>query len=1155
MCKANHSLTACLCFYYSTMNIIPILWMCLIIVSQPAHSLHLMVTVNSNGTSSIFCCLFGFCTCNSFSNALFHIQNNTMINIISPVVSLDTLMHIQRKSNITITSKDGTKVICSGVGSLVFSACSDVTIEAVTWDHCGDMKYPNVAGVGFYDSISNISIINCTFQQFTLCATVYVEIQTGDIKVVNSKFIFNAISSASVCHIYSTLLVTSSGDINIVIYNSMFYLNGNSSQGSGISNGSLFIVLRNQITQSVLIKNSSFISNGIRSMYIIRGTKIIFDEVIVSNNRFGTFLWVYEKLDVISSQFTWNKNGALDVWLRSDVKIELFNSTFANNSATANTFGTALYVITSNNSTVSISLCNFYDNVGGNSIVYINSLLPFDLLSIFDNVLISSSNFKNNKNGSALQVAKSFLTFNSTTLFQDNSAKSGAAVYITESSQISVDDGSMVQFINNTASLRGGALYIDLTNCHDHGIVFTNFTRYDSISFIKNSAKLSGNSIYFDIPNSCDVIRDYTNNDSAAYVPYKFTYIQSRSAIGPAIATSPYEIKLCSTATKSDCSKSMNNSLHVTEDEVMLGQPIYFNTTLYDYFNTAAEATNLQVNCINCGFKYRPLDNEVLVQNGSSNRLEILSTNANTGLENHFNITLNLSSSFSPEYKQLIATLAITLSPCYNGYIFNKVSQQCECYSKDDQVQCEEDNVSIKLGYWFGKFSGKHSISLCHNNYCNFFTHMHRKETRTEFYNLPKEIDDQCNSHRTGVACGQCSEGYTLAYNSPDCIGVKKCSSEMFALVVVLTTLYWIVMISMLFGVAYFLNTQQISLGYLYGITFFYSIVDILLVTNLHLTDAVFYTATILSSFAKLNPQFLGRLCFIENLDAVDQQFIHYCHVVFISIILIIIYFMARCNNRALLYVNRGIMQVTCFILLFSYTSSSSASLLLLRAMKFKDIDGLYTYLSPHLKYFANRHAAYASVAILCVLLITIGFPLLLVLEPLLVKVLNKHFNNDRCIAHFLKRQVCFARIKLLLDQFQECYKDQHRWFAAYYLICRLVIMLITYYANGDYNYMIYYLQTACVIIAMTHIWIQPYKNDLLNVMDTLILMIMLLVVNINASGFSTSTTTAIAICLILSPLVLLLVVGFKKLLTFKFMKIQPNLDDEFDLELRPIPK
>ena len=399
-----------------------------------------------------------------------------------------------------------------------------------------------------------------------------------------------------------------------------------------------------------------------------------------------------------------------------------------------------------------------------------------------------------------------------------------------------------------------------------------------------------------------------------------------------------------------------------------------------------------------------------------------------------------------------------------------------------------------------------------------------------------------------------CSEGYTIAYNSPECISLEKCSTGMTVLVVVLTALYWIAIIAILFGVAYYLNTRQVSLGYLYGITFFYSIVDILLVTNLHKSDGVFYTATILSSFAKLNPQFLGRLCFIENLDAIDQQFIHYTHVVFTSIILIAIYIAGKCNKRIFFYVNRCIVPVTCFLLLFAYTSLTSTSLLLLRAVKFDGIDGLYTYLSPHLKYFVNRHAAYASVAILCGLLVTIGFPFLLLIQPLMIKICDKYLNKSTWklnIEVVMKKNV---KIKLVLDQLQDCYKDQHRWFAAYYLICRLVIMLITYYANDDYNYMIYYLQTACVVITMTHIWIQPYKDDVLNIMDTVILLIMLLIVNLSAFSFSTLVTTGIAISLIIAPLLLLFSVGVKKFLILRIKKCQPNVEDNFNLNGRNAP-
>ena len=382
---------------------------------------------------------------------------------------------------------------------------------------------------------------------------------------------------------------------------------------------------------------------------------------------------------------------------------------------------------------------------------------------------------------------------------------------------------------------------------------------------------------------------------------------------------------------------------------------------------------------MNCGSKYRLLDNKILVQNGLKNSISILSVNADSDLENDVNVTLKLFS-YSPNHKQLIATLSLTLSSCYNGFLFNKPSQQCECYNKDDYIQCEGDAASIKLGYWFGIFSGKYTLSLCNSDYCNFFTH--RKETKYGFYNLPAEIDDQCNPHRTGVACGQCSKGYTLAYNSLDCISVDKCSPGMIVLVLVLTALYWIAIVAILFVVAYYLKMQaKVSLGYLYGIMYFYSTVDILLASNLHITNQVFYTVSTLSSFAKPNPQFLGRLCFIKNLDTIDQQFIHYYHVVFISVILIGIAITAKYCKRIAFYVDHCIMQVVCLFLLLSYSSLTSISLLLLRPLKFTGSDDLHTYLSPHLKYFTKQHAAYVSVAIFYGLLITTYSTYLLV-EP-----------------------------------------------------------------------------------------------------------------------------------------------------------------------------
>ena len=630
--------------------------------------------------------------------------------------------------------------------------------------------------------------------------------------------------------------------------------------------------------------------------------------------------------------------------------------------------------------------------------------------------------------------------------------------------------------------------------------MFTNITKYDAISFINNSAKLSGNSIYFSFHKYCDVIRNHTRNDSAAFIPYKFNYTQSHIITGSPIATTPYEMNLCSSP-KCELVTGTNSSKCIIHSNIMLGQPLYFNTTVCDYFYVVAEASYFQVNCINCGTKYRLFDDKILVQSGLKSNISFLSVNSDRDLQNDTNITLTLLS-YSPNiYKQLTATLSLKLSSCYNGFTFNKKSQKCECYNKYGFIRCEGDAVSIKLGYWFGDFSGQHTISLCGSNYCNFFS-TRRKETSNGFYNLPEKINDQCNPHRTGVACGECSEGYTLAYNSPDCISEDKCSPGMMVLVLVLTILYWIAILVFLFGVAYYLKMQaKMSIGYLHGIIYFYSTVDILLCNNLYVTDQVFYTVTSLSSFAKLNP---GRLCFITDLEAVDQQFIHYFHVVLIAMILVGIVIVAKISKNMAFYIDHCIVQVVCLFLLLSYSSLTSISFLLLRSLKLSNIDGLHTYLSPHLKYFTNHHAVYGSVAIFCVLLVILCFLIFLLTQPCLWlcmtnKVTPKYKKCKRFkrwirrywfrirwhIRSFLAKRIDFIKINQIIYLFQDCYKDHCRWFASYYLICRLVIMLITYFANNDYNNMIYYLQTACVVIVLIHILVQPYKSDTLNLIDT----------------------------------------------------------------------
>ena len=134
---------------------------------------------------------------------------------------------------------------------------------------------------------------------------------------------------------------------------------------------------------------------------------------------------------------------------------------------------------------------------------------------------------------------------------------------------------------------------------------------------------------------------------------------------------------------------------------------------------------------------------------------------------------------------------------------------------------CAGSSLTIKRGYWFGSVTGKLTVALCPINYCNFTC----CDTSNGYYHLSSVRDNQCRLHRSGAACGSCTDGYTLSFNSVKCVDTESCTVGQMILVILLSVIYWIVMVILVFPLMYY----QVDIDYLYGITYYYSIADIIL--------------------------------------------------------------------------------------------------------------------------------------------------------------------------------------------------------------------------------------------------------------------------------------------------------------------------------------
>jgi len=195
-----------------------------------------------------------------------------------------------------------------------------------------------------------------------------------------------------------------------------------------------------------------------------------------------------------------------------------------------------------------------------------------------------------------------------------------------------------------------------------------------------------------------------------------------------------------------------------------------------------------------------------------------------------------------------------------------------------------------------------------------------------------------------------------------------------------------------------------------------------------------------------------------------------------------------------------------------------------MRPLTFHGADNVYIYVSPDIEYLHGHHLVYAIVALLFTIVIVIGLLLMLAWEP------------------FLNSKINFTKIKSLLDQFQGCYKDEYHYFAAYYMICRLVIITIIIANSSDDFIVRYLLITACVIMDLIHQIFKPYSNSLLNIFDGIILHFLVLVSVLPLVEFFDSFKTDLVVGIIFVIIILPSVIFTAMLLVINKRKVKKLL-------------
>lgn len=462
-------------------------------------------------------------------------------------------------------------------------------------------------------------------------------------------------------------------------------------------------------------------------------------------------------------------------------------------------------------------------------------------------------------------------------------------------------------------------------------------------------------------------------------------------------------------------------------------------------------------------------------------------------------------------------------------HIDNEEPQFCNLSSslKFDCSSYEYGVVAASAGYWYDNNVESYAVN-CPVEYCQSYY-------ENSSVSQP-DRDQQCNQDWTGLVCGECNEPSFILFGTTVCVSENNCllhGANGWLLIFSVLLIYWCVIMLTLTILFNFLLKFHIQIGFAYGLFFYYSVLEHVVTST---QNTHFYQLYLqnhcgskpyqgfsnflgtrsrllisLASIGNLKPPFLQYMRLCLHTEVIDHIFFTYIHpLLVLSLMFITISISKRSyrNNRIHRIIQRHSSFLICLFLLLSYNSVSYTSIQLLRPLPLHQRHVAYTsvkwhtYWSPALEFAHGKHLGYLLVSVLCVVIFAFGFPIILLMQN--VQPFAERINFDKIFG------------KPVLDQLQGCYKEKYRWFAAFYLLGRQAIYIaemVTEFvsASADFFYTDRYLYKylsllmICIVIMVIHIWVQPYKERTLNMLDGAILLTLVfaIIANFTVSYFT----------------------------------------------------
>ena len=599
--------------------------------------------------------------------------------------------------------------------------------------------------------------------------------------------------------------------------------------------------------------------------------------------------------------------------------IRLINTTVTRNSvSTPNAMQAVALAITptvylTDPMIIEITNCVFQDNVD-----YVGNLQIILLLDVTD-IIISNTTFMDNT-GTVINAKESNVTFVGNILFENNHAWQGGALSLF-SSTMTLQQHTIVEFINNHASQSGGAIFIDDSSFYlqnyegAHQFCFYQPSYPDyyftdaKVTFFNNSATKGGDYIYgTSIRNYCRIHFQQDSN-SGNYIWKRLFDIEWTSTLLSPITSKAMRICLCDSNGQPQCDDtskifSVHNSTIYPGESFPLSLAVVgaeFGTTTGEVYakllpshTQSALSISLEGNFV---FISDPKCVTINCLIKSTNSFETVYLTTTDILLRYYGDMNGIKTSIEDfNHTEVIPNSLLTTPVFINVTLSNKcpvgftmIDNYCACYH-----ELSERNVTCKFLHGKGLLSRYGSIWVGRNTH-NFttygfiFNHLCPSDNcKLDLVSISLDVDNgseadlQCAFNHSGLLCGGCREGYSVAIGSSHCLNCTNNSN--------LALLLFFAAAGPLLYMFIAALDLTITRGTINGVIFYANIVW--LYQGIVFSDNSINTSqsrTALYVFkifiAWLNLDFGIETCFIKGLDAFWKSILQYLFPLYLWVI------------------------------------------------------------------------------------------------------------------------------------------------------------------------------------------------------------------------------------------------------------------------------